>query len=76
MGIKKAHAGVKRFRTFPNVIKSAKLSNTKVPHGYECAVQRAYWTFCHQRSVHASLQCCVVQNFAVPNTRKQVVAHS
>lgn len=49
MGIKKAHAGVKRFRTFPNVIKSAKLNKTKVPQGYECDVQRAYWTFRHQR---------------------------
>eukprot|EP00892_Ulva_mutabilis_P007615 jgi/Ulvmu1/5225/UM022_0018.1 len=49
MGIKKAHAGVKRFRTFPNVIKSAKLSKVKVPPGYECDVQRAYWTFRHQR---------------------------
>ena len=49
MGIKKAHAGVKRFRSFVNVIKSAKINRTKVPTGYEVEVQRAYWTFRHQR---------------------------
>lgn len=66
MGIKKAHAGVKRFRTFPNVIKFAKLSNTKVPEGYERSVQRAYWTFCHQR-VWCPLQRTMVHLNDIPN---------
>lgn len=55
MGVKKAHAGVRRFRTFLNVIKSAKLSNTKAPPDYDVDVQRAYWTFRHQR---CAPRCC------------------
>ena len=49
MGVKKAHAGVKRFRSFLNVVKAARLNNAKVPRGYEAEVQKAYWTFRHQR---------------------------
>ena len=54
MGVKKAHAGVKRFRTFVNVIKAARLNNTKVQRDYDVDVQIAYWTFRHQRCASAT----------------------
>lgn len=63
MGIKKAHAGVKRFRSFVNVIKSARINRTKVPQGYDVEVQRAYWTFKHQRCESQSL--CDLISFGV-----------
>lgn len=49
MGVKKAHAGIRRFRSFLNVIKSVKQGSGKVPVDYDVDVQKAYWTFRHQR---------------------------
>ena len=59
MGVKKAHAGVKRFRTFVNVIKAARLNNTKVQRDYDVDVQMAYWTFRHQRCATATYLAAV-----------------
>jgi hypothetical protein len=58
IGIKKAHAGIKRYRQFVAVIKNARMNNTSVAHDYEVDVQRAYWTFRHQRCAYLASACC------------------
>ncbi|KAK9820784.1 hypothetical protein WJX74_002931 [Apatococcus lobatus] len=49
IGIKKAHAQMKRLKAINKVCRSLRYSGTSVPPGYEAACQRAVWTFRHQR---------------------------
>ncbi|GAQ80053.1 DNA repair protein XPGC [Klebsormidium nitens] len=49
MGVKRAHALVKRFKTFRKAIKWLKFQGTDIPPGYEDAFHRAVLTFKHQR---------------------------
>ncbi|EFN54756.1 hypothetical protein CHLNCDRAFT_24009 [Chlorella variabilis] len=49
IGIKKAHQHLRRTRCFLKVVRSLRFDGTKIPEGYEQRVQRALWTFKHQR---------------------------
>ncbi|GAB4818724.1 hypothetical protein N2152v2_005770 [Parachlorella kessleri] len=49
VGIKKAHQQIRQRKSFVKVIKNLRFSGTPVPQDYERRVQRAIWTFNHQR---------------------------
>ena len=49
IGIKKAHAHIRRTRDFRRAVRALRFDGVAVPPGYEEAVQRALWTFRHQR---------------------------
>ncbi|KAL6546444.1 hypothetical protein OROMI_022165 [Orobanche minor] len=49
MGLKKAHALMKKFKSHENVIKHLKYSNIEVPPFYEESFKKAILTFKHQR---------------------------
>ncbi|GMH15739.1 hypothetical protein Nepgr_017580 [Nepenthes gracilis] len=49
LGIKKAHALTKKFKTFDKVIKHLRYSTMAVPPLYEQLFNKAIWTFQHQR---------------------------
>lgn len=49
IGIKKAHQNLRRTRCFLKVVRALRFDGTKIPEGYERRVQRALWTFRHQR---------------------------
>jgi exonuclease-1 len=49
IGIKRAHAHIRRTRDFRRAVRALRFDGTAVPPGYESAVQRALWIFRHQR---------------------------
>jgi exonuclease-1 len=49
IGIKKAHQHLRRTRCFLKVVRALRFDGVKIPEGYERRVQRALWTFKHQR---------------------------
>eukprot|EP00887_Chlorella_sp_A99_P001047 scaffold14.g1047.t1 len=49
VGVKKAHAAVKRSRCFVRAVRALRFAGTPVPDGYLARFQRALWTFRHQR---------------------------
>lgn len=49
MGLKRAHALVKKLKSIPNVIKHLRFSNISIPPWYEESFQKAIWTFQYQR---------------------------
>lgn len=48
VGVKKAHALLRRFTTAASVIRHLRFEGAAVPKGYEQRVQDAVWTFKHQ----------------------------
>ncbi|KAF2314633.1 hypothetical protein GH714_028105 [Hevea brasiliensis] len=49
MGLKRAHALIKKFKSYDKVIKHLRYSTASVPPLYEESFQKAIWTFMHQR---------------------------
>ena len=49
IGVKKAHAALRRTRSFQRAVKALKFDGVAVPVDYDRRVQRAIWTFRHQR---------------------------
>jgi exonuclease-1 len=49
IGIKKAHAHIRRTRDFMRALRALRFDGTQAPPGYEIKFQRALWTFKHQR---------------------------
>lgn len=49
IGIKKAHAHIRKTRSFARAIRSLRFDGVQVPSDYEKKFQRAIWTFRHQR---------------------------
>lgn len=49
IGIKKAHAHIRRTRHIMKALRAMKFDGVPVPAGYEGKMQRALWTFRHQR---------------------------
>lgn len=49
VGLKTAHALLRRFHTVPRVLQHLRLEGFAVPAGYEAGFRRAEMTFCHQR---------------------------
>ncbi|XP_057992784.1 exonuclease 1 [Hevea brasiliensis] len=49
MGLKRAHALIKKFKSYEKVIKHLRYSTASVPPLYEESFQKAIWTFMHQR---------------------------
>ena len=49
IGIKKAHAHIRRTRHIMKALRAMKFDGVPVPAGYEGKIQRALWTFRHQR---------------------------
>lgn len=62
IGIKKAHQHLRRTRCFVKVVRSLRFDGTKIPEGYERRVQRALWTFQHQRVYCPRRRACVHLN--------------
>lgn len=49
IGIKKAHAHIRRTRDFVRALRALRFDGMHVPQEYESRFQRALWTFRHQR---------------------------
>jgi len=49
LGVKKAHAHMKRLRCVFKVARSMRMAGARVAPSYDADVQRALWTFLHQR---------------------------
>lgn len=49
IGIKRAHAQIRRTRDFHRALRALRFDGVQIPSGYEISVQRALWTFRHQR---------------------------
>jgi exonuclease-1 len=49
IGIKKAHAQIRRTRDFKKALRALRFDGIQAPPGYELKFQRALWTFKHQR---------------------------
>ncbi|XP_042472883.1 exonuclease 1-like isoform X1 [Zingiber officinale] len=49
MGLKRAHALVKRLKSYENVIKHLKYSAVSIPSSFEEMFKKAIWAFQHQR---------------------------
>ena len=49
IGIKKAHAHIRRTRDFMRALRALRFDGVVAPKGYEIKFQRALWTFRHQR---------------------------
>eukprot|EP00798_Chlamydomonas_sp_ICE-L_P014825 gene14824-20878_t len=49
IGIKKAHASIKKFKNWVQAVKSMRFSGTSIPRDYELRFQQAIWVFRHQR---------------------------
>lgn len=49
IGIKKAHAQLRRTREFLRALRALRFDGVQVPQRYEIKFQRALWTFRHQR---------------------------
>jgi hypothetical protein len=62
VGIKTAHAHVRRTRDFRRALRALRFDGVRVPDGYAAAVQRALWTWRHQRVY------CARRRAAVPLT--------
>ncbi|KAJ4980791.1 hypothetical protein NE237_031628 [Protea cynaroides] len=56
MGLKKAHALIKKFKSYEKVIKHLRYNMASVPPLYEELFKKAIWTFQHQRVYDPSLQ--------------------
>lgn len=59
IGIKKAHAHIRRTRDFRRAVRALRFDGVAVPVGYEAALQRALWTFRHQRVYCPALRATV-----------------
>lgn len=49
IGIKKAHANIRRTKDFRKALRALRFDGVQVPTDYEIKFQRALWTFRHQR---------------------------
>ncbi|GIL85034.1 hypothetical protein Vretifemale_13660, partial [Volvox reticuliferus] len=49
VGIKKAHAMIRKHRDFVKVVRFLRFNGTSLPPGYEVRFQRTIWLFRHQR---------------------------
>ena len=49
LGIKRAHALIRRYRTAARALRHLRFEGVHVPAGYEAGFTRALWTFRHQR---------------------------
>lgn len=59
IGVKKAHQHLRRSRCFLKVVRALRWDGATIPQDYERRVQRALWTFQHQR-VYCPRRCAVV----------------
>jgi exonuclease-1 len=65
IGVKKAHAHMRRTRSVERVIRGLRFDGIKVPVEYAAKVQRALWTFKYQR-VYCPSKRCVVNLHDIP----------
>lgn len=65
IGVKKAHAHMRRTRSVERVIRGLRFDGIKVPTAYAAKVQRALWTFKYQL-VYCPRRKCVVNLHEVP----------
>ena len=65
IGVKKAHAHMRRTRSVERVIRGLRFDGIKVPATYASKVQRALWTFKYQR-VYCPRRRCVVNLHEIP----------
>lgn len=65
IGVKKAHAHMRRTRSVERVIRGLRYDGIKVPKEYAGKVQRALWTFKYQR-VYCPRRHCVVNLNEIP----------
>lgn len=66
IGIKKAHAHIRRTRSIARALRALKFDGVAVPEGYEEKVQKALWTFKHQR-VYCPEKMCLVHLHDIPS---------
>ncbi len=65
IGVKKAHAHMRRTRSVERVIRGLRFDGIKVPGTYAAKVQRALWTFKYQR-VYCPRRKCAVNLHEIP----------
>lgn len=66
IGLKKAHAAIRKHKGFVRAVRFMRFQGASVPKDYEASFQRALWAFRHQRVYCAERGCLVHLNDLPP----------